>query len=333
MARLGIAALFLAVVVITGIAGYHFLEGYTWLEAIYMTVITLSTVGFREVRPLSPTGMIFTIALLIGGLGVVFYTAVTVTAKVVEGEFQQFFGRKRMEKKIGSLTDHYLVCGCGRIGEVICRELASKPVPFVVIEQEEGRIRKVEEAGYLLLKGDATDEKVLLAAGAMKAKGLFATLPVDADNVFVTLTAKELNPSIFVVARAETERSERTLAHAGADKVISPYAMGGHRMAQAALRPAVVDIIELATHYQSLELQLEEIVVPVGSSCEGVTLRDSGLCQEPGVIVVAIKRASGGMIFHPSTDERIEAGDHLVALGEVVRLRGLERRVEASAPR
>ncbi|MDE2483819.1 MAG: potassium channel protein [candidate division NC10 bacterium] len=333
MARLGVAGLFLAAVVITGIAGYHFLEGYTWLEALYMTVITLSTVGFREVRPLSPTGMIFTIALLIGGLGVVFYTAVTITAKVVEGEFQQFFGRKRMEKRIGALADHYLVCGCGRIGEVICRELASKPVPFVVIEQDEERVRKVEEAGYLFLKGDATDEKVLLTAGAMKAKGLFATLPVDADNVFVTLTAKELNPSIFVVARAETERSERTLAHAGADKVISPYAMGGHRMAHAALRPAVVDIIELATHYQSLELQLEEIVVPVGSPCEGVALRDSGLNQEPGVIVVAIKRASGGMIFNPSTDERIEAGDRLVALGEVVRLRGLERRVEASTPR
>lgn len=333
MARLGVAALFLGVVVITGIAGYHFLEGYTWLEALYMTIITISTVGFREVRPLSPTGMIFTIALLIGGLGVVLYTAVTVTTKVVEGEFQQFFGRKRMEKRIDALADHYLVCGCGRIGEVICRELASKPVPFVVIEQEEGRVRKVEEAGYLLLKGDATDEKVLLAAGAMKAKGLFATLPVDADNVFVTLTAKELNPSIFVVARAETERSERTLAHAGANKVISPYAMGGHRMAQAALRPAVVDIIELATHYHSLELQLEEIVVPPGSPCEGVTLRDSGLRQEPGVIVVAIKQASGGMIFNPSADEKIEAGDRLVALGEVARLRGLERRVEASAPR
>jgi voltage-gated potassium channel len=333
LARLRVAGLFLAVVVITGIAGYHFLEGYTWLEALYMTIITLSTVGFREVKPLSSTGMIFTIALIIGGLGVVFYTAVTITAKVVEGEFQQFFGRKRMEKRIGALADHYLVCGCGRIGEVICRELASKPVPFVVIERDEERVRKVEEAGYLLLKGDATDEKVLLAAGAMKAKGLFATLPVDADNVFVTLTAKELNPSIFVVARAETERSERTLAHAGADKVISPYAMGGHRMAHAALRPAVVDIIELATHYQSLELQLEEIVVPLGSPCEGVTLRDSGLNQEPGVIVVAIKRASGSMIFNPSTDERIEAGDHLVALGEVVRLRGLERRVEASAPR
>ena len=307
--------------------GYHFLEEYTWLESLYMTVITLSTVGFHEVRPLSPTGQLFTIALLVVGVGVFFYTAVAVAEKVVQGEFQQFFGRRRMEKKIGSLTDHYLVCGFGRIGEVVCRELVSKPVPFVVIEQQDARARKAEDAGNLVLKGDASDEKVLLAAGLMEAKGLFAALPTDAENVFVTLTAKELNPSVFVVARADSERSEGTLAHAGADKVISPYAMGGHRMAQAALRPAVVDIIELATHYQSLELQLEEVAVPPQSPCEGITLRDSGLREELGVIVVAIKRLSGKMIFNPSADERIETGDRLVALGEALRLKELERRV------
>jgi voltage-gated potassium channel len=226
LSRLRVAVLFIAAVVVTGVMGYRFLEGYTWLEALYMTVITLTTVGFQEVRPLSPTGRIFTIALLVGGLGVVFYTAVAVAQNVVEGEFQQFFGRRRMERKIGSLTDHYLVCGFGRIGEVVCRELASKPVPFVVIEQREERVRKAEEAQHLVLEGDASDEKVLLAAGVMKAKGLFATLPNDAHNVFVTLTAKELNPSLFVVARAETDRSERTLTHAGADKVIFPVRDG-----------------------------------------------------------------------------------------------------------
>ncbi len=330
MSRLRVAALFLAAVVITGVMGYYFLEGYTWLEALYMTVITLTTVGFQEVRPLTPTGRIFTMVLLAGGVGVVFYTAIAVAQNVVEGEFQQFFGRRRMEKKIGSLTDHYLVCGFGRIGEVVCRELASKPVPFLVIEQREERARNAEEAQHLVLQGDASDEKVLLVAGVMRAKGLFATLPNDAHNVFVTLTAKELNPSLFVVARAETDRSERTLAHAGADKVISPYAMGGHRMAQAALRPAVVDIVELVTHYQSLELQLEEIVVPPKSPCEGVTLRDSGLREQLGVIVVAIKRASGEMLFNPSADERIEAGDRLVALGEGMRLKELERRVASA---
>jgi voltage-gated potassium channel len=325
MSRVRIAVLFLVIVVASGVLGYRLLEDYTWLESFYMTAITLSTVGFREVRPLSPIGQIFTIALLVAGVGVVFYTAVAVAEKVVEGEFQEFFGRRRMEKRIGSLTDHYLVCGFGRIGEVICRELASKPVPFVVVELQEERARKAEEAGHMVVRGDATDEKVLLAGGVRTARGLFAVLPTDAGNVFVTLTARELNPSLAVVARAETVRSEGTLAHAGADKVISPYAIGGHRMAQAALRPAVVDIIELATDYQSLELQLEEIAVPPQSPCEGLSLRDSGLREQLGVIVVAIKRTSGKMVFNPSADERIEVGDCLVALGEVSRLKELER--------
>jgi len=327
LSGLRLAALLFVAVSAVGVVGYHVLEGYTWLEALYMTVITLSTVGFGEVRPLHSAGRIFTILLLAGGLGVVFYTMVTVTEKVVEGEFQQFFGRRRMQKRIGMLSNHYLVCGFGRIGEVVCRELASKPVPFVVIEQQEERVREAETNQYLVLQGDATEEKTLLAAGGRQARGLFAALATDAGNVFVTLTAKELNPALFVVARAETERSERTLLRSGADKVISPYAMGGHRMAQAALRPAVVDIIDLATHHQSLELQLEEINVPVSSPCNGVTLRDSGLWEQPGVIVVAIKRASGKMLFNPMPEEKIEAGDSLIALAEAPQLKEIERRV------
>ncbi len=318
-------------VVAIGVMGYCTLEGYTWLEALYMTVITLSTVGFREVHPLSPTGQLFTILLLVGGLGVVFYTAFTVVEKVVEGEFQQFFGRRRMQRKIEALSGHYLVCGFGRIGEVVCRELVSKPVPFVVIEQNEERVREAEAASYLVLQGDATEEKTLIAAGITQAKGLFAALTTDAGNVFITLTAKELNPSLFVVVRAETERSERTLLRSGADKVISPYAMGGHRMAQAALRPAVVDIIDLATHYQNLELQLEEVSIPAHSPCHGATLQDSQLWGQPGVIVVAIKRASGKMLFNPAPEERIEAGDSLIALAEAPQLKEIERRVQGKS--
>jgi voltage-gated potassium channel len=317
---------FLAVFVF-GVVGYRVLEGYSWFDALYMTVITLTTVGYREVQPLGVRGQIFTILLLVGGIGIVFFTAVAIVEKAVEGEFQQFFGRRRMQKKIEALTDHYIVCGFGRIGEVVCRELATKPVPFVVIEQQEERARDAEAAQYLVFRGDATDENDLLAAGIMKAKGLFAVLPSDAGNVFVALTGKELNPSLFVVARAETDRSERRLMHAGADKVVSPYAMGGHRMAQAALRPAVMDIIDLATHSQSLELQLEEIGVPASSPCRGVSLRDTGLCQQPGVIIVAIKQASGKMLFNPSLTEKLEAGDSLIALAEAPRLKEIERRM------
>ncbi len=321
------AVLFLVSVAVIGVLGYRFLEGYSWLDAVYMVVITLSTVGYREVQPLSPVGQVFTIFLLMGGLGAVFYTAVAIVEKVVEGEFQQFFGKRRMQKNIEALTGHYIVCGFGRIGEVICRELASKPVPFAILEQLDERMREAEANNYLALQGDATDEKLLMAAGVTRARGLFASLASDADNVFVTLTAKELNPALFVVARAENERSERTLLRSGADKVISPYAMGGHRMAQAVLRPAVVDIIDLATHHQSLELQLEEIPLPAFSPYQGKTLKEAGLHEQPGIIIVAVKRASGKMVFNPSAAERLEAGDHLITLAEAPQLKEIERRV------
>lgn len=292
-----------------------------------MVAITLSTVGYREVRPLSPTGQIFTMFLLAGGIGAFFYTAVAMVEKVVQGEFQQFFGKRRMQKKIDALNEHYLVCGYGRIGEVICRELASKPVPFVILEQLEDRVREAEANGYLAFHGDATDEKVLLTAGVQRALGLFASLANDAGNVFVTLTAKELNPALVVVARAENEQSERILLRSGANKVISPYVMGGHRMAQAALRPAVVDIIDLATHHQSLELQLEEVSIPPSSPCLGKSLKEAGLYKQTGLIVVAIRRISGKMVFNPSSEDCFEPGDRLIALAEAPQLKEIERKV------
>lgn len=322
------SAIFLLLGVITiGVLGYRVLENFSWLDAFYMTAITLSTVGFREVQPLSPTGQIFTMFLLAGGLGVVLYTLTAVMEKVVEGEFQQFFGRRRMQKQIEALTDHYIVCGFGRIGEIVCRELVSKPVPFVIIEKDAERSRTAEAAQYLVLTGDAADEETLITVGAKRAKGLFATLATDADNVFVTLTAKGVNSALFVVARAESDRSERTLLRAGADKVISPYAMGGHRMAQAALRPAVVDIIDLATHHQSLELQMEEVSITAASLSKGRTLREAGLSEQPGIIIVAIKRASGRMLFNPQPEERLAVGDSVIALAEAPQLKEIERRL------
>jgi voltage-gated potassium channel len=331
LSKLRIAAVVVVIIVVAGMLGYRFLEKYTWLDALYMTIITLSTVGFQEVKPLGPTGRLFTMGLLVSGLGVVFYTAVALAESIVEGELQRFFGRRRMEKTIEALCEHYLVCGFGRIGAVVCHELAAKPAPFVVIEQQEEPARKAQAHHYLVLHSDATNEQVLLQAGVMRAKGLFAILSSDADNVFVTLTAKQLNPQLFVVARAEAEQSEKTLRRAGADKVISPYAMGGHRMAQAALRPAVVDVIDLATHHQSLEIQLEEIGVPPQSPCDGMVLRDSGLRERFGVIVVAIKRASDRMVFNPSPDEKITAGDRLVVLADATRLKDVEALISGQA--
>jgi voltage-gated potassium channel len=313
--------------VFIGTVGYRVLENYPWLDALYMTVITLTTVGYREVHPLSPHGQIFTMALCVIGVGVLFYTVIKVFEKVIEGEFQQLFGRRRMLKQIEALTEHYIVCGFGRIGEILCRELTSKPVPFVIIEQDNERTQAAEAMQYLVLSGDAADEQTLIHAGVKRAKGLFAALATDADNVFVTLTAKGINSTLFIVARAESDRSERTLFRAGADKVISPYAMGGHRMAQAALRPAVVDIIDLATHHQSLELQLEEVAVSPSSPYKGSTLHSSGLTGQPGIIVVAIKRVSGEMLFNPGAEETLKEGDSVITLAEAAQLKEIERRL------
>ena len=230
-----LSALLLACVVVLGTLGFRFLEQHTWIDALYMTVMTISTVGFPETRPLSPLGRLFTIGLLFAGLGVILYTVGAMTRYVIEGEFQQYLGRRRMERQIGTLDGHHVVCGYGRIGEAICQELATKPASFVVVENDEARLQQARDQRYLVVAGDATDEATLRQAGVQKAKSLIASLSTDAANVFVTLTAKEMNPSIFVVARAEHERSQRTLKHAGADQVISPYVIGGHHMAQAAL--------------------------------------------------------------------------------------------------
>jgi voltage-gated potassium channel len=210
--RLRVAFLLVVLVIVTGVLGYRFVAEYPWFDALYMTIITLTTVGFFEVHPLSPAGRGFTMVLLVAGLGIVFYTVVTLAESVVEGEFQRVFGRRRMEQRIAALRAHYVVCGFGRIGEVVCRELGAKPVPFVVIEHDAERVRTAEAAQYLVLHGDATHEATLLMAGVQQAQGLFAALPTDSANVFVTLTAKELNPRLQVIVRAETEHSVRILA-------------------------------------------------------------------------------------------------------------------------
>src|SRR5262245_56933118 len=247
--------------------------------------------------------------------------------RVVAGEFQRVFGRRRMEQRIAALTAHYVVCGFGRIGEVVCWEQRAKPVPFVVIENDAERVHSAEATQYLVLHGDATNEATLLTAGVQQAQGLFAALPRDAANVFVTLTAKELYPQLQVIVRAETEHRARILRHAGAGRVVSPYAIGGHRMAQAALWPAVVDVIDLATHSQSQEIRLEDIGVPPQSPMAGVMLRDSGLRERFGVIVVAIKRAADTRIYNPAPEEQVEAGERLVVLAEAARFKEVEEHI------
>jgi voltage-gated potassium channel len=324
------ALLAILALTVLGTGGYMWIVGMGPLDALYMTVITLSTVGYREVRDLGPAGQIFTIALILSGLGIVFYSLTVIARDILEGELQRTYGRRKVERQIEHLSDHYLVCGFGRMGFVVCKELATKPVPFVVIERDPEMIARAEQEQYLCIQGDATEDQFLLRAGIKRARGLVAALSSDSDNVYVVLTARELNQNIAIVARAEDERSEGRLMHAGATRVVMPYVIGGHRMANALLRPGVLDVFDLATHSRSVELRIEEVLVPPTTLGGGVPLKDSGLREKFGVIVIAIKKPSGDMVFEPTSTERIEPGDRLIVMGESSQLRELENQFQVS---
>jgi voltage-gated potassium channel len=317
----------LSFLIAIGVLGYMGIEGASFFDALFMTVTTLSTVGYREVVPLGVAGRWFTMALILSGLGVVFYSASLVAADVIEGRLQSVLGRRRVQRQIERLTGHYIVCGFGRMGKIVCKELAAKPVPFVVVDNNPETVRYLQEQQYLYVEGDATEDDSLLAAGIRKARGVVTALSKDSDNVYVVLSARQLNPDLLIVARAEDERSEPKLIHAGATRVVSPYVIGGSRMAGALLRPAVLDVVDLATHYHSMELKIEELPVGPGGFSGGETLGTSGLREQSGLIVIAIKKANGDMLFNPDADARIQPGDRLVVMGQAASLHDLEQRL------
>ena len=309
-----------------GTAGYIFIEGWSFLDSLYMTVITLSTVGYREIRELSDAGRWFTIILIIGGVGTMLYALSTGARFMLEGELQEIYGRRRLEKKMKELKDHYIICGYGRMGKIIVKELKDERVKFVVIEKDPV-IHEKEEA--FVIAGDATQDEILKEVGIEKAKGLITVLSTDAENLYVVLSAKGLNPHLFIVARAGEEGSEQKLLRAGADRVISPYHIGGLRIAHTVLKPAVVDFIELATKSGNIDLQLEEITIPDLSDYSGLSLDQCGFGKELGVIIVAIKKPNGDMKFNPTYLTLVEPGDTLIALGEVSKLKVLEEMIAA----
>jgi voltage-gated potassium channel len=254
------------------------------------------------------------------------YALRSVIQPIIAGEIRKVLGRRKLEKEIKKLKDHYIICGFGRMGSYIGRELQAKGVPFIVIEKDERLQEKLEREKYRYLWGDATkDEEILMDAGIAKARGLLAVVGSDADNVYITLTARELNPNLLIIARSTDESSERKLIRAGANNVISPHQRGAARMVQAILRPAVVDFVEIAVHGESMELQLEELKVKPDSSLIGSSLKEAEIRRKLGVIIVAIKDSAGEMTFNPSPDARINEGDTLIALGEI---KDLARMVE-----
>lgn len=322
--NLRISLIFLIGLLFIGTAGYIVIEDWTFIDSLYMTVITVSTVGFREVFRLSPAGQLFTIFLIVFGVSFIAYGAGSVVQFMVEGQLRSILGRRKLEKQISKLKNHYIICGYGRIGTHICREFESKPVPFVVVENEPHKVEKLSNEATLFVDGDATVDDTLIKAGIRSAKGLITAVTSDTANVYITLTARGLNPDLFILARASEEASETKLKRAGASKVISPYVMGAARMAQAILRPSVVDFIEIATAGKNYELQLEESRVASDSILVGKNLIDSGIKKDLGIIIVGIKKDDGQMHFNPSAETIIDGGDVLITLGEPAAIENLE---------
>lgn len=316
-------------ILVAGTIGYRHIEQWSLIDSLYMTVITLATVGFREVHELSYSGQVFTIFIIICGTGLVAYAAGSIVQLMVEGQLRQILGRKKLLQQIAKLENHYIVCGYGRIGHFISNEFMAKPMPFVVVEIDPDLCEKMGEDGILYVRGDATDDDSLIRAGIERAKGLITAVTSDTDNVYITLTARGLNPDLFILARSGEKSSEKKLLRAGASKVISPYTIGANRMAQAILRPSVMDFIEIATGHHNLELQMEEIRINGNSDLINKTLMSSDIRKQLGIIIVAIKKInSDSMLFNPSSQALLEEGDTLITLGEPAAIQNLEQRAE-----
>jgi voltage-gated potassium channel len=313
----------LALVIISGTAGFHFIEGWSWFDGFYMVVTTLTTIGYQETHPLSQAGRVFNICLIATGVSLVFLSIGALTQALLEFELRSFFGRRKMERDIDRLTDHYIICGAGRVGRSAGRELARRPVPFVIVENSDAKAARYSQ-DWLMLVGDATKEQTLREAHIERARGLVAATTTDATNLYIILTARGLNPKLKIIARASEEDAEKHLLKAGADFIVSPYSFAGQRIAQTFLRPHVVSFLDTATTHLGMDLEIGEISVGAGSGFAGKTIETSRIRQERGVIVLAIKRGQG-MRFNPAPDDRIEAGDFLIAMGEPSQLRQVEQ--------
>ena len=324
-----LAVALLVAVLAGGTAGYALIEGWSVWDAFYMTVTTVATVGFREVHPLSRSGQVFTILLIFSGVGTAFYTVTLLATLIVEGGLHRGFERRRVARMLEHVTDHFILCGYGRIGSIIAAELHQQGVTFVDIEREPDRIRAAADRGWPVIEADASREDVLAGAGIHRARGLIAAVGSDAENVYTVLTARVMRPDLFIVARVESDDAEHKLRRAGADRVISPYHIGATHMVQTALRPAVVDFVHLATSSDRLDLSMEQVHIDERSPLAGQTIVDAGIRQTFGVIVVGIKRAGGTMEFNPEPEAVIRGGDELVVLGRTENVKALEKGVTA----
>jgi voltage-gated potassium channel len=318
-----VAGLLLLTIAI-GTAGFVLIDGYPLFDAFYMTLITITTVGYQEVHPLSQTGRYFNSFLILFGVSVMFFSVGAITQTAIELELHDVFGKRRRKRMIDKLDSHFIICGYGRVGRHAAHELSRAGAAFVVIDINEERVTRAMQAGMMSFNADSTRDETLRAAGIKRAKGLVSALATDADNLFVILSAKTLNPKLRIVTRALEEEAEEKLRRAGADTVFAPYSITGHRLAQALLRPHVARFLDFATRDMGLDVEIEQVQVKPGTEFASKTLREMQLRRDLGVIVLAIRKPGGEMLFNPAPDLEIAPGAFLIAMGQSPQLRKLE---------
>jgi voltage-gated potassium channel len=310
-------------IIILGGAGYKLVEGWSWIDSFYMAIITVTTVGFGEIHPLTPAGRLFTAILILLGVGGITYTFSALTNYVIAGELQGILEKRRMARQIKSLQGHFIVCGFGRVGHQVCAELKREGKPLVVVDTNELSLEQARAQRYPVVMGSAGNDQVLHDAGIEQAAGLVAAVDSDAANLLVVLSARALNPELYIVARANFEDTESKMLQAGANRVISPYSLGGRRIAQMLIRPDVVDFLDVVMHDESLELFLEDLIVGQGCTLDQCSIGEARIRKETGANILGLKRKEGGIVISPEASTVLYAGDVLVALGTRQQLKAL----------
>ncbi|MBC8426083.1 NAD-binding protein, partial [bacterium] len=317
--RLGYALLCLAIIVCLGTLGLIETDKLTPMEAFYMIVITLSTVGFGEIHPLSDGGRLVIIVVIVCGVAIIASLSMTIGSIVVEGHLRRFLGGRMMRKELDKLSGHYIVCGYGRMGRIVSDELLGEGIPHVIVTDDADDAEDLQRDGRLVVHGDATEDEILEQAGVKRARGLVASVSSDVANLYITLSARELsvmeNPDLFILSRADDDMAIRKLKHAGANRVVSPYQIGGSHMALALLRPTVYDYLEVIQQRGDIELGMEELRIGPKSAITGRRLRETPLRQEYDVIVIGMLGNDGKMVFNPGPEQKLADGDRLIVLG------------------
>jgi voltage-gated potassium channel len=328
--RLVDIGLIFGLIIIIGGIGYWIIEGWSWLDAFYMAIITVTTVGFSEIHPLSPVGRVFTTVLIVLGVASITYAFSALTNYVIAGELGGVLERRRMARRINSLRDHYIVCGFGRVGHQVCIELMREGQPLVVVDADLPSVEQVSSQRYPVVIGDAGDDQVLQEAGIERARGLVAAVDSDAANLLVVLSARALNPDLYIVARANLEDTEAKLLRAGADRVISPYSLGGRRMALMLVHPDVVDFLDVVMHDESLELFLEDLTVGHDCTLDQCSIGEARIRKVTGANILGLKREEGKIVISPEASTVLYPGDVLIALGTRQQLESLAELVNGA---